>query len=476
MKNLQQLLYGLVVVILLVSCQKDEGNYDYIELPEVDFSKMPDDINAILGANLIVKGDIVTTIPESDLEYAWYFIEHHGSSVYVVDTFSVEKDLNVVLPLPAGNDYVMYYTVHDIKNNARYDKIMKVDVTTPFTTGWAILKEKNGMAELDFISETIEGHYKDVLTNISEVSLNGKPLQLDMFDWDINSFAIVLTDEGGAFFEASSWKKIFDVLDRFRTIDHLETPFTGGFLNNHGFNSKPLFFAGGKIYAKGGYGPDESWWEVPVVADYSVSNCVSRTENYIILFDEKNRRYISMDIWFGGIDEIFDIPVNDPVTAAFDPGNLEKDCIWMETVAANNGWVGADHPTIAILKDDAGVYYLQKFRQGWFDGFTAEFEMALPAGSIDDNSRFVNNPSTFTYLTQGNKIHRFNRQTDGVQLDYLSMEADIQEIGIDYDGNVLAIVIDNGSGSTLIMLDLLNEGTELARYNIDAKVVDLKYI
>ena len=106
---------------------------------------------------------------------------------------------------------------------------------------------------------------------------------------------------------------------------------------------------------------------------------------------------------------------------------------------------------------------------------TGELEMALPDGLINDSSVFLNNSTyPYTYLTNGGSIHRFVHTGNSIEENYLNVGNDIKKLAINHDGETLAIVIDNGGGSTIILMDLISE-TEIARYDIDSKVIDLEY-
>ena len=93
MKILKTFIYGLLAIVLITSCIKDEGNYDYVDVPLIDLSKVNAELNVFIGETINYTPDITTTVAESDLNYYWYII-HYDFAKFVLDTISTEKTLN----------------------------------------------------------------------------------------------------------------------------------------------------------------------------------------------------------------------------------------------------------------------------------------------------------------------------------------------------------------------------------------------
>ena len=477
--EMRKLIYILAVIVSCYSCLDDEGNYDYIDPGTIDFSGMVTEVNAVLGEHLFIDGKFTTSADESDLSYAWFTSAEDENYKSYADTLCTTKNFDQILVTNPDEGTILIYSVYNNKLDVHYYHEITLSVVTPFSTGWGILKEKNGKAELDFISEINEAptFYNDVLTNITKVSPEGKPLSLDYHwnVWEPYSRATILTDQDGLFIDAFSMSKLAGIFESFQSIDYINLPFTGGYLGQHAFWEGDVggLFANGKIYLKAGRGYNDNFWEAPIEGDYIVTGQVCGVLNAVLLFDEKNRRYIYVPIGDYATYSDYKTYVFNEDSDAFDPNNLNKDCIWMapEVGAGASLW-GAS--VYAALKDDAGKYYLQNFTADSYD-FTATLEIELPDGLVDENSQFLNNGVyPYTYLTQGSVIHRFSQKTEGIEQDYLNIGSDIKDIAIDHDGEILAVVVDNGAGSTIIMRDLVNN-VEVARYEIDSKVVDLKY-
>ncbi len=476
MKTLKNCLYILIVLMFASSCVKDEGNYDYVDLPEVDLSQIPNTANGIIGERLFIEGDFQTTLSEADLSFSWGIRLQDENYDYYMDTISKEKDLDVVINLAPGERDLLY-TVVDKKHRVRYDREIHLNVNTPFSKGWAMLKEKNGGTEFDFISNTTNTHYENILANVTGVSFEGKPVNLEFYWNKYTPFSsmLIVTEYDGAFFDAFSMQINKTIEERFRSMNAVNLPFSGSFINKL-TNLTACFVAGGTVFGKGGVDIDDNaWWEVPASGDYYVRNVGATIYSGLVFFDEKNRRYIKMerDSYSSDVYSLVGFSANDPANAAFDPADLQKDCLWMETTALTYQWT---EPVIAVLKDDVGEFFIQKFYCDYATGFNAQLELSVDTGNLDDNSVFANNPILpFTYLSKGNVIHRFNRTTDAVEYNHLVVEAAIEAMAVSYDGSILGVAVANGTGSKIIFYDLNNSNAILDTYTTDSKVFKLKY-
>ncbi|GAF05207.1 PKD-like family lipoprotein [Saccharicrinis fermentans] len=471
MKIVNRIIYSLLIGSVMVSCIKDDGDYDYIELNGVDFSNLPTEQNAIIGSNVVIYGDIITDIPEEDRSYAWY-IPALGSGAWVADTISTDKDLNMLTSLSPGLQNLVY-SVYDTKHDVRYNKPIELYVVTPFSQGWAILKEKDGLAEFDFISEITEDHVVDVFENVAKVSLTGTPINIG-FNWNTYlgwNQMFICTSEGGAYFDGISMKLDTYITDRFNSTNSLEFPFTASGINDRTDSYGWPMLAGGKLYAKPGRYLEDGWWEFPAEGDYYITDKFAASAAHVVYFDEKNKRYVvnAMNGYYMDYYKLIPTVMIDPDNDLFDPGNLNMDCMYMEQVRST-------YQVISVLKDDSGTYYLQRFMSSWYNGFESYANIELAPGLVDDNSQYANdNVYDFTYFSQGNKLHRYNRVSDVINQDYLVLTGDVKKLEVHKEGGILAVVYDNGAGSKIEIRDMLDGGVILETYEIDSKVVEIEH-
>ncbi len=471
MRVANKIIYGLLIGSLMVSCVKDDGEYDYLQLEGVDFSNMPTEQNAIIGTDLVINGDIITEIPENDRAYAWYIPAYAGGS-WGADTLSREKDLNVVTSFDPGSQNLIF-SVYDKKHDVRYNKAINLNVVTPFSQGWAILKEKDGATEFDFISEITGNHVVDVFENVAKVNLTGTPLNIG-FNWSTTlgwNQMFVCTSEGGAYFDGVAMQLDTYILDRFNSTSEIELPFTAFGIDDKTDTYGWPILAGGKLFTKSGRYLEDGWWEFPADGDYYITDKFASSLGQVVYFDEAHRRYMVNARNGNYMDYYLLIPETtaDPENDLFDPSALNMDCIWMETVRST-------YQVVSVLKDDAGSYFLQRFSSSYYKAFDAIAHIQLEAGMVDDQSQFVNdNVYDFTYFSQGNKIHRYSRVSDMINRDYLEVSGDVKKLEVHKEGGILAVVYDSQTGSTIEIIDLLNDATVLGTYEIDSKVVEIEH-
>ncbi|WP_421918600.1 PKD-like family lipoprotein [Marinifilum sp.] len=485
MKNL---LYIFLMIIVLGACTKDDGNYDYIEPGEVDFTAIPDEVNAVLGENLSIAGDIKTNAKLDDLEFLWYTEtqwdnEAGYGTIHGKDTLSTEKDLNITVTLKPGNDISLRYLVYNNKLNVRYEKNIKVTVTTAFSKGWGFITDKGNATDYSFIAELQDTvYYKDAISAIDGELVKGKGIKLsyNWSRWDNYSYANILTETGGSYYDAFSLKKIQDFMDLWNSTSYLQLPFTGAFMDFNAFDlGQPFMMANGMLYPKEGDLMEDNYWELPVEGDYEITGPMFASANErTIFFDSKNRRYVYLKTaWDVDVWTIRNFTLTNPETYPFDPANVNKDLIWATNNVPFGEWVGEYPICSAVCKDADGKFYMQLFMDDWDEGFTPLAEEELPAGMVDDNSVFASNGDfPYNYISKGNAIHRFNRNTKVFESNYITdLEGTITDMCTDTYGERLAVVIDNGAGSKVVFYDTQTEQRIGKAYESTDKIIDIKY-
>ncbi|WP_421918575.1 PKD-like family lipoprotein [Marinifilum sp.] len=471
MKALKKITYIAIACLLLVSCLKDEGNYDYDMLTEIDLSDIQSQTyNVFVGDILTITPELGESISEENLEFLWARRYVDDNSDFQLDTISTDKTLDVAINLAPGN----HTFILDVLNTERvYRKKVFFDVLveTPFDKGWVILKEKGTATDFDYYSDITEKLSENVLENITGVNLSGKPVSSGHIfnSWNGYSQLNILSEDGGVFLDATSMLEIGTWEEQWKPT-YLELPFSGTSISYNG-RLKTLV-AGGKIFP---YSTDFQnpisegldWFELPVKGDYYANGMLCGWYTGLLVYDELNRRYIN----YSGntFDEFEEISVNIE-EQPFDPNNLQMNVLYMDNdeLEAYNGNV------VSFLKADDGSYYTHEFKTHRRDGFTVAYHEKLPDGAISDMSVYaVSTKLPFSYMSNGNKIHRYNRDSYQLQTDYITAEGNITAMGLSKDGKNLAVATDNGAGSKITFYDLFNDELVLMTLETDSKVVKL---
>ena len=179
---MKQILYILLGIMLLsiVSCYDDEGNYDYHDINEVTFGEINTMYNVLLNIDTlkIDVGDFVE-MSQGDLtdtdrfEYLWVIFSPSDS--HVKDTISTDRVLSYPVTLAPGT-YNLYLKIRDRVTEVQWKKQFTVTVGTPYSRGILLMGEDaNGNADAQMISmagiDTLI--LKDILKNSGLPTLHG---------------------------------------------------------------------------------------------------------------------------------------------------------------------------------------------------------------------------------------------------------------------------------------------------------------
>lgn len=176
MKNLFIL---FVIFITYVSCYEDKGNYDYIEVPEINIAGLQEDYTVLAFDTLRISPTITTTNGETDYSYLW-ITQITDSKDDTQDTISREKELEWVAAKEAGR-YDLLFIAKNKTTEVERRKRMNVEIATTASNGWYVLKNIGDESDIDYFSKdsTIVGY--DVLKSMFEFRLVGKGKRLSWF-------------------------------------------------------------------------------------------------------------------------------------------------------------------------------------------------------------------------------------------------------------------------------------------------------
>lgn len=181
---MQKIIFILAfITIAFSSCFKDEGNYVYHEINEVEISGLPEEARIYyrnvdtLKASPIVKGNLDAG-DQSRYYYTWKAVSKSvpgsASESYIIGT---EKELDYFVVLP-DNDYDIYCCVKDTLTRVTWDSSFPITVTTELNAGWLVLSEAADTCKLDLISLSAKQNMvvRDVMQGLPRLA-NPKALQ-----------------------------------------------------------------------------------------------------------------------------------------------------------------------------------------------------------------------------------------------------------------------------------------------------------
>ena len=180
-------IYAIAILVLMVmaSCFKDDGNYSYNEIGDITISNIGETYSAYSYVGDVLEISPVVEADYANMKYEWYIWE--GTELVVITDESEEqemtligegKDLSYEVNLDPG-DYTLLFRATSEDNGYASTQTATLEVSTQFARGFYILKETaDGNAELDL-------HYQDgmpVIANMLEATgqpaLAGAPLAM----------------------------------------------------------------------------------------------------------------------------------------------------------------------------------------------------------------------------------------------------------------------------------------------------------
>ena len=500
MKKITILYYWLALMVLS-GCTTDDGNYDYIDPGTVSFFGMTRDTISVIGDRLFIPAVFHTETPEDELDFLWYqWVEDENSNT-VADTISREKDLDIINDLGGGS---LYFNVYNKAHNVNYAHAIDITIGTPFSFGWAILKDKGGVTDYDFVSDVNFNQLENVLENFSSTGpIQGAPVSMSYFSVNVGTASAgrfyvstlsILTELDVQVYHHEDISHIIgSVNDFFSNTDLLGSPFMGGDLD--GLAAYGTILSGGKLFNReynlfydAALGGQVKWSGAPVVSDigYEIrvpGSLLSSGDSYVF-FDELNDQYA----YVSG-DEILTVKrMKDPEEAgALNPNELQGyDCIWMDRSQTRE--------FRAVFKKE-GQYYWHGFSSSFGPAFSLDYQVVVPDGIMNDSSVFTNSyrvsePSLYTYISNGGTIHRFvngeNPTSVNFQMNYItdySSETIIEMAVVETfrasedinPQNLLAIGLEGSNGYRMVVYDV-DKSQELASYPVDARIHQIEYI
>ena len=227
-----------VLIYLFVACYDDMGNYDYHEISEVTIDSVKASYRVVsFKDTLQIKPEIKSTGNNERFEYLWTIYnsaEKDDEGIVITDTISREAELEFPVNLKAG-DYTIVFKVQNAEDKRELYKTTFLHVETEFSRGFYVLKNMNGVGDMDLhLPES--GMFENILSN-SGVEISGEPKSLGIcpsysfIDENTGSYGYattlnVCTDKDVHLLNAVEMKEIYSLNTMFFGEIPQEKPYT----------------------------------------------------------------------------------------------------------------------------------------------------------------------------------------------------------------------------------------------------------
>lgn len=381
----------LACALLLASCYKDEGNYDYTALNEVSVVSPAEGAYFAMGRydTLRIEPQLAFSrgaIDDRDLAFKWeMYLDNWANTESRAVVLGEEKNLDAVITRPASTDnYALVLTVTERATGAAYRFTYHVSVQPSVLSGLMVLQDDGGKCRLDYLASTnaepsfaANRHVRGVYAlNNDGAALEGSPRGISFSLVTKSSYEpqvknlYVWTDRQLARISASDFSlehadnDLFIVapdridvtaIDRSSSSSNTTVMVNDGqahVLNqqtamSYGYQFSRQLKPNGSLNA-------EPMRFAPFV--YEPDLFSSQTGYAAILYDEIGRRFVKVGEDYSAEPTLFAFNEQDPdnVASYFDVNDIGMDMVWMGR--------GTGTFAYAVFADDAGRRHLYRMR------------------------------------------------------------------------------------------------------------------
>lgn len=476
----------ICVLLLLQACYKDKGNYDYIDSNEVTFLSrlvpyiMPADFEFTIAPPISLK------YPEADISET--FIGEWKLDGEVISNNAI---LNYKISKPG--DYKLSVKLTDKKTGQVYkskENEYSISVKYPYFLGWMILANKEGTSKLSYIYPLSEDSYiqtDDVYEKMNNgASLGSNPYSLFEYTSYLETLKgdpklLISQGSGNVTLTGATLKPEKTILEEFMTPQLA----TGMRIKNLGF--KGYFYLiqdeSNKIYKKtlqdrkdlysGKYDLEifDKPSEISIMMPFNNAHYSSKTDKYALLYDQKNGRFIGIDVHSTrtpGNITYFKNYINAVPTAVLKVNNMGVGTEVLGLSSTETRGSGASSLIRSLIKTK-GQYFLHSFTLKDYTAtnhrITDTEQIPFKGADLLTDRSIIQFPSSFLetdffYFTAGvtnEKLYVYNIKANSVSLAYSGTSpivslcaSPIENVFADFGGNArypnfkLAAAHENG--------------------------------
>lgn len=445
----QQLTYLVCALFLLAACAKDNGNYNYTNVPEPTVTNMDSAYAVVIGDSLVIKPTIkINSAGGNNYSLHWRISVPEKLTSIDFDG----NELHYLFALSAST-YNARLTISDNNNGQKYFRNFTIKGTTQFTKGTVILSTLADHSALSFVTlkDSLEPDVYGKL-NTDPLPPGGAqlcgPLNHNLTDAYVDKIWVRYTGAGSGVINvnSTSMTKQGGLLDNFfgdpgavsaeglyeTTLGTANAIFSGQFYWGYTYTY-------GKAPEYGKWGTSL----IPILGgSYSLSNQFVQTDNYQLGFDKLSRAFM----WIGPGNTFFGTLniVTDSANMPFKPTDLKKDMVYMHRFG--------DDKMFAVV-DSAGKKKFELRFAVSFQGilkFTPQAMAKFKGDSlVTATTLWDSSPLSIAYFSSGSDIYAYN-----------------------LDNKFITKLTTSFSGQTISMIKVMDDGATLA-VGVPGKVVYL---
>ncbi|MFZ4262463.1 PKD-like family lipoprotein [Sphingobacterium sp. HJSM2_6] len=371
--NISNLFLAFALGLIMFSCAKDNGNYNYTDIPKIGIND-----ESTTGTLFVQQGVALKLNPEvqlngnkDDLSYEWFVYLNSASASYVQDSTKIatSKNLDYVIDpkiFTIGENYKLTYKVTNKATGISSFYFYQISISDLFTQGWMFLEDKSGKADLSMIlnNGTV---YHDIYSFRNSESPLYKPKAFSISNASISDDVgpsgkkyYIVADKDAVELDGTTMKKRFDYNYLFFAPPTVINPqymaWGGSSGNNVGIivNEGHVHinmvggFPGAKKFGAQLRAPQHGY-DYELAPQHISGNTYTDTYN-VIMFDARNQRFYGVTT--SALNSFDDA---NQTSSIFDMNNIGLDLIKLDSsniIEIRN----------AVMKDNDGKGYLLQFR------------------------------------------------------------------------------------------------------------------
>ncbi len=450
LSNMKKILYIsiLFLIVFCASCNKDLGNYDYVDVDSLKIGNIHllDTLKIGLGqpVNFIPEFENkLNQIDEADLEYEWVAFDNSiVSGPEKKRVLCKTRNFEVIPALVVGT-YPCYLKVRNKKTGSIWIYDFTLKISGKFEKyGWFVLSDKNSQSHLDYFQDdptnwnTYPVEYRDfnvLLKNEidgSTLDLAGKPVSLANFH---NQDVITRAAKNYLYINTENKTYKINVTDGmlYNTTKYSFTNETSAGKPNSanklfGFSSgQSIAIKDNNIYSM--YYIYQKSYNIPINTNpdgtgYRISEYIAAPMGNVysntLIYDIDNRRFMTFNY-----ASQYATPLSSE-GQALDVRNTNMDMVWMQHTLAFNG------QAIAVMKN-ATNYFLVRMTFGEDASFAVNSvtDITTTFPGIASASCFaVDHLYGYVFYAANNKIYQYD------------MDAKVLKVAKEYTGREITLL------------------------------------
>jgi hypothetical protein len=319
----------LATAIVLGSCYKDKGNYDYTDINKVVLKTNLDTVNVVLPDSLKVNLTIEQTVANAaDLSFEW--VLYPTATPLTRRTLDTTRNLKAKITELPGSYYLVVYA-KDHNTGIEYQKRLYISVLSAYSEGWLVVEENNSACDISMITPV-----DTIFRNIYSAANNGQKLptgtrripEIRTGKDDQKVFIISPTDMVQV--NTSDFVKIMNFPDFFWQAPTVVKP-QEYFVNG----TEELLLNNGKIYGRSLGTSGVNKLNLPPGGNYYIAPFETYSTAYgYTVYDTISQQFLKLDL------NAFTLtPYSNPTgTPAFYMNNIGKKLLYAE-LNTNTQWI-----------------------------------------------------------------------------------------------------------------------------------------